>query len=327
MGNCGVGFAPVDPDRHDWLIAMMEGVEDIPGTALHEGLQWDWESFPEYLDALERQPRTIDVGTHVPHAALRAFVMGERGADPSEHPDEDELDTMASLLRPGPRRRRPRGDDVTDRAPPHQHRREPRHPAGPGTGVDGPGLHAPLHRRWASSSSSPTATAPPTTSSPRPSSHWSNEFARVSRRPVSYTVQQDIEAPERWRDLMALAAWLRVRGIRRQGPGGPPPDRRAARARGVGQRLHPGPGLRRVSPGCRWPSGWRPCSDPERRQQILEGHAALTIGPDAFAGIRLLRAVRRHVRPRGSGGLQPRRVPVARRHGPTDRGRPRELRL
>jgi N-acyl-D-amino-acid deacylase len=87
MGNCGVGFAPVAPDRHDWLIAMMEGVEDIPGTALHEGLRWDWESFPEYLDALERQPRAIDVGTHLPHAALRAFVMGERGADSGEHPD------------------------------------------------------------------------------------------------------------------------------------------------------------------------------------------------------------------------------------------------
>jgi N-acyl-D-amino-acid deacylase len=91
MGNCGVGFAPVAPDRHDWLIAMMEGVEDIPGTALHEGLRWDWESFPEYLDALERQPRAIDVGTHLPHAALRAFVMGERGADPAEHPDDGEL--------------------------------------------------------------------------------------------------------------------------------------------------------------------------------------------------------------------------------------------
>ena len=72
MGNCGVGFAPVAPGRHDWLIAMMEGVEDIPGTALHEGLQWDWGTFPEYLDALERQPRALDVGAHVPHAALRA---------------------------------------------------------------------------------------------------------------------------------------------------------------------------------------------------------------------------------------------------------------
>ena len=101
MGNCGVGFAPVAPDRHDWLIEMMEGVEDIPGTALHEGLRWDWGSFPEYLDALDRQPRTIDVGTHVPHAALRAFVMGDRGADPTEHPDDGELEQMAKLLEQG----------------------------------------------------------------------------------------------------------------------------------------------------------------------------------------------------------------------------------
>jgi hypothetical protein len=72
MGNCGVGFAPVAPDFHDGLIEMMEGVEDIPGTALHEGLQWNWETFPEFLNALDGQERTIDVETHVPHAALRA---------------------------------------------------------------------------------------------------------------------------------------------------------------------------------------------------------------------------------------------------------------
>src|SRR5882672_9850885 len=62
MGNCGVGFAPVRPDQHDWLINVMEGVEDIPGTALTEGIPWGWESFPQYLDALERLPRAIDIG-------------------------------------------------------------------------------------------------------------------------------------------------------------------------------------------------------------------------------------------------------------------------
>src|SRR5215470_11777765 len=80
MGNCGVGFAPARPDRHQWLIGLMEGVEDIPGTALAAGIPWAWESFPEYLDALERMPRALDVGTHVPHGAVRAYVMGERGA-------------------------------------------------------------------------------------------------------------------------------------------------------------------------------------------------------------------------------------------------------
>jgi len=80
-GNCGVGFAPCQPEERDWLIGLMEGVEDIPGTALHEGIQWEWETFPEYLDALERRDLAIDVGTQVPHGAVRAFVMGRRGAE------------------------------------------------------------------------------------------------------------------------------------------------------------------------------------------------------------------------------------------------------
>ena len=80
VGNCGVGFAPARPDRHDWLIGLMQGVEDIPGESLAAGLPWDWESFPEYLDALARRPRLVDVGAYVAHGALRAYVMGERGA-------------------------------------------------------------------------------------------------------------------------------------------------------------------------------------------------------------------------------------------------------
>jgi N-acyl-D-aspartate/D-glutamate deacylase len=79
-GNCGVGFAPARPDRHEWLIGLMEGVEDIPGTALSEGMTWEWESFPEYLDALERRKWTVDVGTQIAHGAVRSYVMGERGA-------------------------------------------------------------------------------------------------------------------------------------------------------------------------------------------------------------------------------------------------------
>lgn len=79
MGNCGVGFAPCRPSQRDWLIGLMEGVEDIPGTALHEGIDWQWETFEEYLDALDRRPLSIDVGTQVPHGAVRAYVMGDRG--------------------------------------------------------------------------------------------------------------------------------------------------------------------------------------------------------------------------------------------------------
>lgn len=80
MGNCGVGFAPADPDRREWLIQLMEGVEDIPGTALDEGMTWNWETFPEYLDELARTPRVMDVSALVPHGAVRAYVMGDQAA-------------------------------------------------------------------------------------------------------------------------------------------------------------------------------------------------------------------------------------------------------
>ncbi len=98
MGNCGVGFAPAAPDRHAWLISLLEGVEDIPGTALAEGLTWDWESFPEYLDSVAAKPHTVDIGAHVPHAALRTYVMGERGADHTATPTEPEVARMAQLV-------------------------------------------------------------------------------------------------------------------------------------------------------------------------------------------------------------------------------------
>src|SRR5262245_1437241 len=74
MGNCGVGFAPAHQTKREWLIQLMEGVEDIPGTALDEGMTWNWETFPEYLDELERMPRVLDVSALVPHGAVRAYV-------------------------------------------------------------------------------------------------------------------------------------------------------------------------------------------------------------------------------------------------------------
>lgn len=98
MGNCSVGFAPVRPDQHDFLIEMMEGVEDIPGTALHEGISWEWETFPDYLDYLERVPRVIDVGAQATHAALRAYVMGERGAA-NEPATAADLEAMSRMVK------------------------------------------------------------------------------------------------------------------------------------------------------------------------------------------------------------------------------------
>lgn len=102
MGNCGVGFAPARPDRHDWLISLMEGVEDIPGTALAEGMSWDWETFPEYMDALEKLPRTVDVACHVPHGAVRAYVLGDR-EKPGAIPTEADIAEMSRIVEEGVR--------------------------------------------------------------------------------------------------------------------------------------------------------------------------------------------------------------------------------
>ena len=97
IGNCGVGFAPVRPERREWLVELMEGVEDIPGTALHEGITWTWESYPEYLDTLASMDRAMDIVAQVPHGALRTYVMDERGANDEPATDAD-IERMAELV-------------------------------------------------------------------------------------------------------------------------------------------------------------------------------------------------------------------------------------
>ena len=98
MGNCGVGFAPVRKADHDRLVRLMEGVEDIPGAALHEGLSWQWESFADYLDAVENLPHDVDVAMQVPHGAVRVYVMGERGAK-REAATDAEIAEMRTIVR------------------------------------------------------------------------------------------------------------------------------------------------------------------------------------------------------------------------------------
>jgi N-acyl-D-aspartate/D-glutamate deacylase len=101
MGNCGVGFAPVKPTDHLRLVQLMEGVEDIPGTALHEGLSWQWTSFGEFLDAVDARPHDIDVAAQVPHSPIRLFAMGERGADHEERSTAEEIAEMGRLAAEG----------------------------------------------------------------------------------------------------------------------------------------------------------------------------------------------------------------------------------
>lgn len=97
VGNCGVGFAPVRPGKEEWLVQLMEGVEDIPGTALHEGISWEWETFPEYLDAIDERRYAVDVAAYVPHGAVRGYVMGERGAR-NEDATADDIAEMARIV-------------------------------------------------------------------------------------------------------------------------------------------------------------------------------------------------------------------------------------
>ena len=96
-GNCGVGFAPVRPGKEEWLVQLMEGVEDIPGTALHEGISWGWESFPEYLDLLDSRRYSIDIAAYIGHGPLRAYVMGDRGAR-NEPATNDDIAGMKKLV-------------------------------------------------------------------------------------------------------------------------------------------------------------------------------------------------------------------------------------
>ncbi|MCV7219628.1 N-acyl-D-amino-acid deacylase family protein [Mycolicibacterium elephantis] len=98
MGNCGVGFAPVQPGREEWLIELMEGVEDIPGSALAEGITWGWESYPDYLDVIGRRELAVDVGSQIAHGTVRAYAMGERGAR-NEPATPDDIAVMSRLVR------------------------------------------------------------------------------------------------------------------------------------------------------------------------------------------------------------------------------------
>ncbi|HUO48874.1 MAG TPA: amidohydrolase family protein [Acidimicrobiales bacterium] len=211
MGNCGVGFAPVRPDRHDWLIGLMEGVEDIPGTALAEGIRWDWESFPEFLDALEAAPMAIDVGTQVPHGAVRAYVMGERGAR-NEPAGPDDIEAMAAIVRQG----------VLAGALGFSTSRTIAHRAIDGEPV--PGTFAAEDELFGIGSVlgelgrgvfelAPAGVLGEDLAAPDKEMSWMRRLAAATGRPVTFALTQNNNEPEAFRKMLALAGEAAAEGV------------------------------------------------------------------------------------------------------------------
>ena len=197
MGNCGVGFAPAAPDRHDWLIALMEGVEDIPGSAMTEGITWDWTSYPEYLDALDGRSHVLDVGSQLAHGPLRAFVMGERGAanEPATHDDIAEMARQVeAALRAGAL------GFSTSRTPLHRSRDGE---LVPGTSADTAellGIGAAIRR----AGHGVFQFAPEHAILPVKEWGWMRELAALTGQPVSVNLNQPDQATEVWREVLRL---------------------------------------------------------------------------------------------------------------------------
>ena len=197
MGNCGVGFAPAQADRREWLIELMEGVEDIPGSAMTEGISWEWSTFPEYLDAIERRPHAIDVGTQIAHGALRAYVMGERGAA-NESATAADITHMAALveeaLRAGAL------GFSTSRTPLH---RSKSGELVPGTTADASellGIGEAIRRVG----HGVFQFAPEHARVPVDEWPWMRQLAELTGQPVCVNLNQPDSAPEVWREVLGL---------------------------------------------------------------------------------------------------------------------------
>jgi N-acyl-D-amino-acid deacylase len=199
-GNCGVGFAPARPDRHDWLIGLMEGVEDIPGSALAEGMKWEWETFPEYLDALEQRKWTMDVGTQVAHGAVRSYVMGERGAR-NEPATADDIEAMKQLVKQA----------IVAGALGFSTSRTIAHLAIDGEPV--PGTFAAEDELFGIGSAlgeletgifelAPVGAAGEDIIGPKKEIDWMRRLSAAIRRPVTFALVQVDDAPDLWRELM-----------------------------------------------------------------------------------------------------------------------------
>ena len=197
MGNCGVGFAPTAPDRHEWLIELMEGVEDIPGSAMTEGISWDWSTFPEYLDAIDAGPHVLDIGTQIAHGPLRAYVMGERGAS-NERANPDDIEGMGALveqaLRAGAL------GFSTSRTPLH---RSKSGELVPGTSASADELLG-IGRAIRRAGHGVFQFAPEHAGLPVDEWPWMRDLAAITGQPVSVNVNQPDSAPEVWRTVLGL---------------------------------------------------------------------------------------------------------------------------
>jgi len=212
VGNCGVGFAPCKPKDRDYLMFLMEGVEDIPQAALHAGLRWNWETFPEYLDALAAQPLGLNVGAHLSHAPLRVYAMGERGATDAS-PNDTELAFMrmavCEALRAGAL------GFATGRTTMH---RTPAWDPVPGTFADRRELDA-LAGALAEEGAGvlelvPYGAAGEDAGGTVKEFDWLTPLARDINRPFSLGLVQNLGYPEVWRDVLRLAEAAAVRGAR-----------------------------------------------------------------------------------------------------------------
>jgi len=206
MGNCGVGFAPAAPDRHEWLIELMEGVEDIPGSAMTEGITWQWESFEEFLDALDARRYAIDIGAQVAHGPVRAYVMGDRGAD-NEPATPDDIEAMAAIVESG--LRAGALGFSTSRTPIHRSKSGELVP-GTNAGSDellgiAEGLGRAGHGVF--------QFAPEHVDVPTGEWPWMRELARRTGRTVSVNLNQPDDSPDLWREVLALLDEARSDGI------------------------------------------------------------------------------------------------------------------
>jgi N-acyl-D-amino-acid deacylase len=211
-GNCGVGFAPVRPGQEDWLIRLMEGVEDIPGTALTEGMKWGWETYPEYLDVIEKQDLAIDVGSQVAHGAIRAYAMGERGAR-NQPASPDDIAAMARLVQEaieagalGFSTSRTLGHRAMDGEPV------------PGTFAAENELFG-LGRAMAAGGQAVFELAPQGVAgediiAPKKELEWMQRLGAEIDRPISFGLIQVDAAPELWREQMDISAAAHAAGSR-----------------------------------------------------------------------------------------------------------------